>query len=209
MSNIKINAATIKSMVSEWRIALTSYNSAEDKAQGMITRVVRLQGADRHISVWAGEIANQSINDEERNRTLTTFRGQLKRGAEGNKGERGTKARVKLDKYPTVKFSDKSYCAKWLDWPEDDEIKKQIRKELNAYLKDTKPEQLTALLSSLADFSKVAVTGMLADQAKLVEAEQLRIDEAIQSGDQITNALSMVKDGGALEDTAPLVAVVQ
>ena len=106
--------------------------SVEGAAQAMITRLVRLQQADRHISTWAGCIADQSINDDERNRMLTTFRGQLKRGAEGADGERGAIKREKLAQFPTVKFKAESYAVAWKDWPQDDELKKQIRKEWQA-----------------------------------------------------------------------------
>ena len=196
---IKINADSISVQVAEWLAMKRNQESVEGAAQAMITRLVRLQQADRHISTWAGCIADQSINDDERNRMLTTFRGQLKRGAEGADGERGAIKREKMAQFPTVKFKAESYAVAWKDWPQDDELKKQIRKELNAYLKDGKPAELADLLSSLAAFGKVQTEDMLVQQQKIVEAAQAEATLRASADDMLTDALDHVTEGHDLD----------
>ena len=195
----KINATSINEQVAQWLEMKRNSESVEGETQAMITRLVRLQQADRHISTWAGCIADQSVNDDERNRMLTTFRGQLKRGAEGADGERGAIKREKLDQFPTVKFKQESYAVAWKDWPQDDELKKQIRKELNAYLKDGKPQELSELLSSLAAFGKVQTEDMLAAQAKLVEKAQAETAARAEAEDTLADALDHISEGHDLE----------
>lgn len=199
MTQVAINAANIAAQVADWLAMKRNSDSVEGEAQAMITRLVRLVQADRHISSWAGQIADQSINDDERNRMLTTFRGQLKRGAEGADGERGAIKRAKMEQFPSVKFKNESYGVVWKDWPLDDELKKQIRKELNAYLKDGKPDALAELLSSLASFGKVQTEDMLAQQAKIVEAAQAETAARAEAEDTLADALDHITEGHDLD----------
>mgnify|MGYP003651593875 CR=1 FL=1 len=134
---LPINGKSIELQVRTFCLNLEVNRANVESMQNFVTRMVhRAKGADSLLVMTANSYAAQAGKDDaKRNEYLTTFRKQMRRGADVAQGEKGAILRDRMDKYPTVKGTkskvDKSvieYHVEWKAWPEEsDEAVKAFR----------------------------------------------------------------------------------
>ena len=211
MSKFKINAANTKAQVEKFVGIKRTYESGMVSIQNYVAQMVRLKTADSHISQMAAMFADAATSDAERNRLLTTFRGQLKRGADESDGARDAMKRDRLPQYPTVngeKAKDGSgnisYAVKWKEWPEVDPLAAQFRKECGEFLANPSHGAMSAVLSTMLEIGGISREALIAKQKEIIKQHDKEIadqDEMLEYG---ADALDHIETGDLEEFTASI-----
>ena len=203
-----INVENMKAQAREWIALKRNEETVEGSTQNMVAKMIRLAKADQHISTWAGIIHDESVDDTERNRFLTSFRGQLKRGAEASDGERGAMKRDAIKRelvegdgevecYPTVKSKQGSYIAVWKATPEGDQLKKDA---LAAFATWWKAPNSVEAKQALADMLKAmeshkgdTIDAMHKEQERAIEQHEQDVEAAEASESDAADAFDALQ----------------
>lgn len=182
----KINAKAIHDQVTTW------INSERDgvATQQMINKLVAYKSADLLIGTWASEIADQTPEDNtERNRLLSIFRGQLRRGATSHE----------FTTFPTVKVKDNSYAVQWKDFPVKEELDKELNEAFKAFKKTPGKDEASALANEMAAYAKAIAAKASAEAHPEIVPEQdaalaeLDIDEIDDDAAELVEAIEAMQ----------------